>query len=115
MWSADKTVSGYYNTDGLGLLEYLEWTEDMGLEPIVDVYAGASLDEFYPNMTNSVPEDQMQAVLQEALDELEYITGDVSTRWGAVRAQNGHPEPFKIQSVPLYAGVSSTLNQGQIC
>ena len=33
----------YYNTDGLGLLEYLEWTEDLGLEPVLAVYAGYSL------------------------------------------------------------------------
>lgn len=81
-------------------MEYLEWCEDMGLEPIVNVYAGASLDPFSLNMTNSVPEDQMQPVLQEALDELEYITGDTSTPWGALRAQHGHPEPFEIRSGP---------------
>ena len=33
----------YFNTDGLGLLEYLEWTEDMDMEPVLAVYAGYSL------------------------------------------------------------------------
>lgn len=34
----------YYNTRGLGLLEYLEWAEAMDAEPVLGVYAGFSLD-----------------------------------------------------------------------
>ena len=75
----------------------MEWCEDMGMEPILDIYAGASLDQFSLNQTNSVPEDQMQGVLQEALDQLQYLTGNSSTFWGALRARDGHPEPFTIR------------------
>lgn len=35
----------YYNTDGLGLLEYLLWCEDFGMAPLLAVYAGFSLDQ----------------------------------------------------------------------
>ena len=35
---------GYRASDGLGLLEFLEWAEDMGAEPLLAVYAGYSLD-----------------------------------------------------------------------
>ena len=28
---------GYRSTDGMGLLEFLEWTEDMGAEPVLGV------------------------------------------------------------------------------
>lgn len=31
---------GYINTDGLGLIEYLEWTEDLGVTGIMGVFAG---------------------------------------------------------------------------
>ena len=34
---------GYRSTDGLGLLEFLEWCEDMKAEPVLAVYAGYSL------------------------------------------------------------------------
>ncbi len=34
---------GYWSTDGLGLLEFLEWCEDMNMEPVLAVYAGYSL------------------------------------------------------------------------
>ena len=71
------------------------------MEPILDIYAGASLDQFSLNETNSVPEDQMQGVLQEALDQLQYLTGNTSTFWGARRARDGHPKPFTIRSSVL--------------
>jgi alpha-N-arabinofuranosidase len=33
----------YWSTDGLGLLEFLEWCEDLNVEPVLAVYAGYSL------------------------------------------------------------------------
>ncbi|KAE9979864.1 hypothetical protein EG328_000622 [Venturia inaequalis] len=86
---------GYQNTDGLGLLEYLEWCEDMSIIPILAVYAGYSLDR------TSYPASQMGSVVQEALDELEYCMGATSTKYGALRASHGHPEPFEIKFVEI--------------
>lgn len=37
------SVWNSYNTNGFGLLEYLEWTEDMAMEPVLGIYAGYSL------------------------------------------------------------------------
>ena len=34
---------GYWSTDGFGLLEFLEWCEDLHMEPVLAVYAGYSL------------------------------------------------------------------------
>ncbi len=34
--------------------------------------------------------------IQDALDEIKYVTGDTSTKWGARRAADGHPKPFKL-------------------
>ncbi|KAF1991766.1 glycoside hydrolase family 51 protein [Aulographum hederae CBS 113979] len=90
----------YYNTDGLGLLEYLYWTQDMQIEPVLGVYAGFSLD-IYGQEGTSVPDDEMPKIVQEALDELEYCMGDVTTKYGALRAEHGHPEPFKIKFVEI--------------
>jgi alpha-L-arabinofuranosidase len=91
---------GYFNTDGLGLLEYLEWTEDMDLEPVLALYSGYSLD-IYGLQGTSYPPERMNEVLQEALDELEYCMGNTSTRYGALRAKHGHPEPFRINFVEV--------------
>ena len=34
---------------------------------------------------------------QDAADEVDYFNGDVSTVMGAMRARNGHPEPYRIR------------------
>jgi len=86
---------GYYNTDGLGLMEYMYWCEDMEMEPLLAVYAGYSLDG------TSYPLSHMDEVLEEILGELEFCLGDVSTKWGSYRAELGHPEPFPIRYVEV--------------
>jgi alpha-L-arabinofuranosidase len=91
---------GYYNTQGLGLLEYLQFCEDGGIEPVLAVYAGFSLD-VYGQDGASFPEDKMELVLDDILNELEYVTGDTSTPYGALRASHGHPEPFALNYVEV--------------
>jgi alpha-N-arabinofuranosidase len=87
---------GYRSTDGMGLLEFLLWCEDMKAEPVLAVFAGYALNG------ESVPVGaELQPFVQEALDEIEYVTGDVSTKWGAQRAKDGHPAPFKLHYVEI--------------
>ena len=86
----------YRSSDGLGLLEFLEWADDMHAEPLLAVFAGLALKE---PAVHAGPE--LQPFVQDALDEIEYITGDKSTIWGARRAADGHPEPFKLTYVEI--------------
>ena len=85
---------GYRSSDGMGLLEFLEWCEDMKAEPVLAVFAGYSLDG-----THIDPGPQLEPFVQEALEEIEYVTGDTNTAWGARRAKDGHPAPFKLNYV----------------
>ena len=39
--------------------------------------------------------------MHEALEEVEYVIGDTTTHWGARRAQDGHPRPFKLTYVEI--------------
>jgi alpha-L-arabinofuranosidase len=87
---------GYRSTDGMGLLEFLEWCEDMKAEPVLAVYAGYSLRGVHVN-----PGPDLEPYVQEALEEIEYITGATSTLWGAHRAKDGHPKPFKLAYVEI--------------
>jgi alpha-L-arabinofuranosidase len=86
---------GYFSTDGMGLLEYLEWCEQLGAKPLLAVYAGYSLNH------TVVPLDQLGPYIQDALDEIQYATGPVTSKWGAERAKDGHPAPFKIDYVEI--------------
>jgi alpha-L-arabinofuranosidase len=96
---------GYWSSDGLGLLEFLEWCEDIGMEPGLGVYSGFSLggrDTFQAG-------EPLKPYVQDALDEIEYCMGDANTKWGAQRIQDGHPAPFKIHFVEI----GNEENRGQ--
>lgn len=104
----------YFNTDGLGLLEYMYWCEDMGLVPVLSVYAGFSLDVTNWDAGNStdaneLPIEMMGPILQEALDELEFLTSSADTYWGGKRADYGHPEPFEVPFVEIGNEVSALM------
>jgi alpha-L-arabinofuranosidase len=86
---------GYRSSDGMGLMEFLRWCEDLKMEPILGVFAGYALQGEH------VTGEALKPHIQDALDEIEYITGDVDTKWGAQRAKDGHPEPFKLTYVEV--------------
>ena len=87
---------GYRSTDGLGLHEFLLWCEDMNAEPLLAVYAGYSLKGVHVN-----PGPDLEPYVQDALDEIEYVTGPATSKWGAMRAKAGHPAPFKLTYVEV--------------
>ncbi len=86
----------YRSSDGMGLLEFLTWCETLHMEPLLAVFSGYSLrQEFIP------AGKQLEPYVQDALDEIEYITGDASTRWGAQRVKDGHPAPFPLHYMEI--------------
>ena len=87
---------GYPSTDGLGLLEMLEWCEDLHMQPVLAVYGGMSL-----NQKGTATGPALQPYVQDALDEIEYVTGPKTSEWGARRAADGHPAPFPLQYVEV--------------
>jgi len=87
----------YWSTDGLGLMEYLNWCEDLHMEPLLAVFAGYALRHDYIK-----PGPDLEPYVQDALDEIEYVTGDAATtKWGAQRAKDGHPAPFPLHYVEV--------------
>ncbi|MGC4030926.1 MAG: alpha-L-arabinofuranosidase C-terminal domain-containing protein [Tepidisphaeraceae bacterium] len=87
---------GYRSSDGLGMPEFLHWCRAINAEPVLGVYAGYSLKgEFVP----AGPD--LQKYVDEALEEIEYVTGGPETKWGARRIADGNPEPFKLRYVEV--------------
>jgi alpha-N-arabinofuranosidase len=86
----------YRSSDGMGLLEFLEWCEDLKIEPVLAVYAGYSMMQEHVD-----PGLALEPYIQDALDEIEYATGDTGTKWGAERAKNGHAAPFPLHYVEI--------------
>lgn len=87
---------GYRSSDGMGLLEFLEWCEDLHMQPVLAVYAGYSLQHDHVE-----PGADLEPYVQDALDEIEYVTGGTDTKWGAERAKDGHPAPFALRYVEI--------------
>ena len=87
---------GYYTTDGLGFHEFLQLAEDIGAKPLYVVNVGI----WHGGYT---PLDSLKDTwLKECMDALEYANGDVkTTKYGALRAKNGHPEPFNIEYLEI--------------
>lgn len=91
---------GYRSTDGLGYFEYLQMAEDLGAEPVFVINCGMGHDPNSPGQY-AVPMDQMGPFVQDALDAIEYANGPVTSRWGALRAKAGHPEPFNLKMIEI--------------
>ncbi len=86
----------YRSSDGMGLLEFLEWCEDLKMQPLLAVYAGYSLAQEHVD-----PGPALEPYVQDALDEIEYVTGGTDTKWGAERAKDGHPAPFPLHYIEV--------------
>ena len=85
---------GYRTTDGIGFDEYLQLAEDLGAKPLYVVNVGIWHGGF-------TPVDSIQPWIDEALNALEYANGSVTTKYGALRAKNGHPEPYNIEYLEI--------------
>lgn len=90
-----NTAWGYWSQDGMGLLEYLEMAEELGAQPILAVFAGYTLNG------TVVPQAQLAPYVQDALDEIQYAIGPVTSTYGAMRAADGHPAPFGLHYVEI--------------
>lgn len=97
---------GYATTDGLGLVEYLNWCVDLDMEPVLTVWSGMHVDP-----PNNIPTPAELAPWEnDTLNELEFIMGDTSTPYGALRASLGYPKPWNLKYVEI--GNEDYLNGG---
>lgn len=88
----------YNQTLGLGYYEYFCFCEDIGAKPLPVLPGG-----FNPHKGEGVPLESIGEWVQEALDLIEFANGDVSTKYGAIRAEMGHPAPFNME----YLGIGN--------
>jgi alpha-L-arabinofuranosidase/regulation of enolase protein 1 (concanavalin A-like superfamily) len=90
---------GYNQSYGIGYLEYFLLAEDLGATPLPVVSVGANgCGSTIPEMTDPA---QIQRWVDDTVDLIEFANGDVTTEWGAVRAELGHPEPFDLKYIGL--------------
>lgn len=103
---AARNSWGYHQTMGLGYFEYFQFCEDIGAAPLPVVTAGVCCQHagHSPGRgQEGLPLEQMPAYIQDVLDLIEWANGPATSKWGAVRAAAGRPEPFGLK----YLGVGN--------
>ena len=88
----------YRTTDGLGILEMCQLAEDLDTEIMYVVNCGMACQSRKGEVAK---EETLEYWLKNAENAIEYIIGDVSTEYGALRAADGHPAPFNLKYVEI--------------
>lgn len=88
----------YKTTNGLGFHEYLQLCEDLNMEPLYVCNCGMTCQA-----RNSVlmEGEDLDDMIQDTLDAIEYATAPADSKWGKVRAEMGHPEPFMMNYIEI--------------
>lgn len=101
-------IWGYHQTRGLGFLEYFQFCEDIGAEPLPVLAAGVPCQNSRPNadgyggQMGGIPMADIPAYCQELIDMIEWANGDPSTsKWAKMRADAGHPAPFNLKYIGI--------------
>ena len=91
---------GYHQSMGIGYYEYFRFCAQIGAKPLPVVAAGVCCQNV-PGGQQAIPEAEFGAYIQDVLDLIEYANGPSTSRWGQLRAEAGHPEPFGMEYLAI--------------
>jgi len=91
-----RAAPDYYQSFGLGFYEYFLLSEDVGAEPLPILNCGMAC-QF--NSGEVVAMDELQPYIDDALDLIEFANGSITTKWGKIRNEMGHPAPFNMKFI----------------
>ncbi|MCC8160076.1 MAG: carbohydrate binding domain-containing protein [Oscillospiraceae bacterium] len=86
----------YNQSLGLGYYEYFLFCKDIGAKPLPVLPAG-----YNPHMEQAAPLDELREWIDDALDLIEFANGSADTKWGKIRADLGHSEPFNLEYLAI--------------
>ncbi|MBO4319286.1 MAG: carbohydrate binding domain-containing protein [Treponema sp.] len=95
----------YMQSYGIGFYEYfllceLLSSEKRACKPLPVLNIGVAC-QFRSYETVPVDSDDFKQYVQDALDLIEFANGPVTSRWGSLRAQMGHPESFNLDMIAI--------------
>lgn len=98
-----RLYPNYYQSLGLGFYEYFLLAEKIGAEPLPILSVGLACqyqnDDKDPNAHVAVAD--LQSYIDDALDLIEFAYGAVTSPWGKLRADMGHPAPFGLKQIGI--------------
>lgn len=90
--------SDYFQTYGLGYYEYFLLCEDLGAKPVPVMNAGMTC-QWHEGLL--VPVNELESWINDVLDLIEFANGDSKSKWGKIRADMGHEEPFHLEYIGI--------------
>ncbi len=93
----------YFQSYGLGFFEFFQLAEDIGAEALPVLSVGLACQFQNNNMSAHVAVEELNPYVQDALDLIEFANGPADSKWGKLRADMGHPEPFNMK----YLGIGN--------
>lgn len=100
----DRNIWNYHQSMGLGYFEYFQFCEDIGAEPLPVLAAGVPCQNSSCGgygQQGGIPMSEMDEYVEDILDLIEWANGDKNSKWGKVRAEAGHPEPFNLKYIGI--------------
>ena len=91
----------YFQSYGLGFYEYFLLSEEIGAEPLPILSCGLACQFQNTDLSAHQPVSELDCYIQDALDLIEFANGATDTEWGCIRAEMGHPEPFKLKFIGI--------------
>jgi len=91
-----RNAPDYFQSYGLGFYEYFLLAEDIGAEPLPILNCGMACEY---NSSELAPLDGLDPYIQDILDLIEFANGSITTGWGKLRADMGHPAPFNLKMI----------------
>ena len=96
-----KKFPDYYQSYGLGFYEYFVLSEDIGAEPLPVLNCGLSCQYENNDPNQNCPVDKLEPYIEDALDLIEFANGPITSTWGKIRADMGHPAPFNLKMIAI--------------
>ena len=91
----------YFQSGGLGFFEYFQLAEDIGAEPLPILNCGLACQYQNDDPSAHCPADDLDEFIRDAIDLVEFANGPVTSTWGRLRAEMGHPEPFGLKFIGI--------------
>ena len=92
----------YYQSYGLGFFEFFQLSEDIGAEPLPVLSCGLACQfQNKDEHAHAGVGAELDPYIQDALDLIEFANGSTETKYGKIRAEMGHPEPFNMKLIAI--------------
>lgn len=99
-----RNAPNYFQSGGLGFYEYFLLAEQLGAEPLPVLNVGMACQfQNWERESAHAPctAEDLKPFIDDCIDLVEFANGSVDSKWGSIRAEMGHPEPFNMKYLAI--------------